>query len=48
LALLRAHRLINKVPGTHRYHLSRQGRIIVTGLIAVRNVETEQLAKLAA
>jgi hypothetical protein len=30
LALLRAHRLINKVAGTHRYHLSRQGRINAT------------------
>jgi hypothetical protein len=48
LALLRAHRLINKVAGTHRYHLSRQGRIIVTALIAARNVGTEQLTKLAA
>ena len=47
-ALLRAHRLINKVAGTHRYHLSRQGRIIVTALIAARNVGTEQITKLAA
>ena len=30
LALLRAHRLITKVPGTHRYHLSDRGRIVVT------------------
>ena len=48
LALLHAHRLIRKVPGTHRYHLSRQGRIIVTALIAARNANTNALTKLAA
>lgn len=48
LALLRAHGLIRKVPGTHRYHLSDRGRVIVTALITVRNVGTEELTKLAA
>jgi hypothetical protein len=48
IALLRAHRLIRKVRGTHRYHLSATGRIIVTALIALRNVRTEDLTKLAA
>jgi hypothetical protein len=48
LALLRAHRLINKVPGTHRYHLARQGRGVVTALISARNVNVKQLTKLAA
>lgn len=48
LALLRAHRLIRKVPGTHRYHLSNQGRRIVTGLITARNASTDVLTKLAA
>jgi hypothetical protein len=32
--VLRAHRLIGKVPGIHRYHLSAHGRIIVAALIA--------------
>ncbi len=48
LALLRAHRLIRKVPGTHRYHLSDHGRTIVTALITARNANTNALTKLAA
>jgi hypothetical protein len=48
LALLRAHRLINKVPGTHRYHLSTQGRSIITALIAAQNTNANTLTKLAA
>ena len=48
LALLRAHRLIRKVPGTHRYHLSAAGRTIVTALITARNTSTDVLTKLAA
>jgi len=48
LALLRAHRLIRKVPGTHRYHLTDKGRIIVTALIAARNTNADALTKLAA
>ena len=48
LALLHAHRLIRKVPGTHRYHLSRHGRIIVTALITARNANANALTKLAA
>jgi hypothetical protein len=48
LALLHAHRLIRKVPGTHRYHLSRQGRISLTALIAARNANANALTKLAA
>lgn len=47
LALLHAHRLIRKVPGTHRYHLSRQGRIIITALITARNANVNALTKLA-
>jgi hypothetical protein len=48
LALLRAHRLIRKVPGTHRYHLTAQGRTILTALITARNTSTDLLTKLAA
>lgn len=48
LALLRAHGLIRKVAGTHRYHLSAQGRIIVTALITARNASVDALTKLAA
>lgn len=48
LALLRAHRLIRKVQGTHRYHLSARGRTIVTALLSARNASTADLTKLAA
>nr|WP_294516776.1 hypothetical protein [uncultured Rhodopila sp.] len=48
LALLRAHGLVKKVRGTHRYHLTKPGRLIVAALITVRNVGTDALMKLAA
>ena len=48
LRLLRAHRLIRKVPRTHRYQLTQAGRIVVTALIAARNANTQELTKLAA
>jgi hypothetical protein len=48
IALLRAHGLIKKVQGTHRYHLTNPGRVIVTALISMRNVGTDVLTKLAA
>ncbi|HIJ85810.1 MAG TPA: hypothetical protein HPQ00_16620, partial [Magnetococcales bacterium] len=46
--LLRAHGLIKKVTGTHRYHLTDKGRTIVTALLTARNASTESLTKLAA
>lgn len=48
LALLRAHRLIRRLPGTHRYLLTSEGRRIVTALITARNANVDALAKLAA
>lgn len=48
LHLLRAHRLIRKVPHTHRYLLTKAGRIAVTALITARNACTLELTKLAA
>ena len=48
LHLLWVHRLIRKVPRTHRYHLTKAGRIAVTALMAARNASTKQLTKLAA
>ena len=48
LFLLRAHRLIRKVPRTHRYHLTEPGRIVVTALIAAPKANTQKLTKLAA
>ena len=48
LALLRAHHLIRKIQGTHRYQLTNQGRIILAALITARNANANSLAKLAA
>ena len=48
LHLLRAHRLIHKVPHTHRYHLTHAGRTIVTALMAARNANIQELTKIAA
>jgi hypothetical protein len=48
LALLRAHGLLAKVPKTHRYHVTKKGRQLITALLAAAHANTEQLAKLAA
>ena len=48
LLLLWAHHLIRKVPRTHRYHLTKAGRIAVTALMAARNANTQELTRLAA
>ena len=48
LRLLRAHGLIKKVPHTHRYVLTDNGRAVVVALNAARNASPRQLAELAA
>lgn len=48
LRLLRAHGLIGKVPRTHRYLVTEQGRQAITALLAARNASTEELTKCAA
>src|SRR5215469_536017 len=48
LAILRAHRVIRKVPGTHRYTLTQNGRRIVTALLAARRADVDQLTRMAA
>ena len=48
LALLRAHGIIQKVTGTHRYLLSPRGRQILTALQAARRASIDQLLKIAA
>ncbi|MCH8839887.1 MAG: hypothetical protein IH831_04275 [Planctomycetes bacterium] len=48
LRMLRAHRLIRKVSGTHRYVLTDRGRSILTALIQASKADTEKLKKLAA
>ena len=48
LALLRAHGLIRKVSGTHRYLLTRNGRRIITALLVARRADVDQLTRMAA
>jgi hypothetical protein len=48
LALLRAHRLINKVAKTNRYVLSAKGQKLANAVVAASNVDTKQLMELAA
>jgi hypothetical protein len=48
LALLRAHGLIRKVTGTHRYIITARGRQLTTTLLAAQQGSVEQLIKLAA
>lgn len=48
LALLRAHALIKKVSGTHRYILTQSGRRIITALLTARRADVDQLTRIAA
>lgn len=47
LALLRAHGLIRKLPGTHRYLVTKPGAIAIAALLAARNATLSQLASAA-
>jgi hypothetical protein len=44
LRLLRAHRLIHKIPKTHRYQLSPHGRDVINALLTARQASTANLA----
>jgi hypothetical protein len=48
LRILRAHGLLAKVSGTHRYVLTSTGRKIITALLAARSADVEQLTAMAA
>ena len=48
LRLLRAHHLIRKVPGTHRYHVTAGGHQIATAVIAASNATVNLLIPKAA
>ena len=48
LRLLRAHGLLRKVSGTHRYVVTEDGRKIITALLAARQADVKQLTALAA
>lgn len=43
IRLLRAHRLIRKLPHTHRYRVTKRGREIIGTLLTVRQVPVNQL-----
>lgn len=44
LALLRAHGLIKKIPRTHRYRLTDNGRIAIAAILAARKITPQKLA----
>jgi hypothetical protein len=48
LRLLRAHRLVRKITGTHRYCLTPQGRKIATAVLRYQSVTLQQLNKIPA
>ena len=48
LALLRAHGLVRKISGTHRYVLTDKGRVTITALLTARRADVTQLTQLAA
>jgi hypothetical protein len=48
LALLRAHGILRKVSGTHRYQVTESGRRILTAMLAARQADVDQLTQMAA
>jgi hypothetical protein len=48
LRLLRAHGLLRRVPRSHRYRVTDQGRTAIAAVLAARNATTEQLVAKAA
>jgi hypothetical protein len=48
LRLLRAHRLIRKVTGSHRYFLTEDGRKLITLVLTAKKADVQQLLALAA
>jgi hypothetical protein len=48
LRMLRAHRLIRKIPKTHRYTLTPKGRLKINALLAAQHASSQKLAQLAA
>jgi hypothetical protein len=43
LRLLRAHGLLKKITGTHRYHVTAKGRVIITALLLARQADARRL-----
>lgn len=47
LRILRAHRLIHKVPKSHRYQVSEHGRTTIAAFLAAREADTTKLTQAA-
>jgi hypothetical protein len=47
IRMLRAHRLVRKVPNTHRYMVTDKGRAAITALLAARQADTAKLSAAA-
>lgn len=47
LRLLRAHKIIRKVPRTHRYHVTKRGRQIIAAVLAAHEASVSTLLKAA-
>lgn len=45
--ILRAHAIIKKIPKTHRYQVTKRGRLIVTAVLAARDASVAQLTNAA-
>jgi hypothetical protein len=48
LRLLRAHGLVRKISGTHRYRLTPKGREIATAVLRYQSATLQQLSKVPA
>jgi hypothetical protein len=48
LRLLRAHGIIQKLPHTHRYQVTDQGRLFLNAVLSAQRTTSQQLASLAA
>jgi hypothetical protein len=48
LSLLRAHGIIQKLPRTHRYQITANGRLILNAVLSAQHTTTQQLTTLAA
>jgi hypothetical protein len=48
LRLLRAHGIVRKIAGTHRYQVTDEGRTLLTALFAARETSVSQLTRKAA
>jgi hypothetical protein len=48
LRMLRAHGILQKLPHTHRYQVTVNGRLVLNAILSAQSTTTQQLTKLAA